>query len=114
MVFNLIGIENILINEMIENYEIFEDHTLLLIKNLISSEKFYFKNDDLNSYLWKDSFLMCFFNRIFNIIKIILALLMISNVTSIYIKITVICAPIFLTLISKKKIKKNKLKNKIL
>ena len=43
----------------------------------------------------------CMFVRLFSVLKIILGLFMVSNITAFYLKITIVCAPIFVLLMSK-------------
>lgn len=93
-----IGIENIITNEILY---LFSNSSALYIKNAKTNDKYAWSVDDLNYYYWKDGLIICLFNRFLVIIKIIVGLFMVSNITSIYIKMAMVCSPIAFLLLSK-------------
>ena len=96
--FYFIGLDNIIINEILY---IFQDNDFIFVRNIQSNDKYVWTQEDLGIYYWKENFAFCFFTRIFSIMKILLGIFMLSNITSIYIKMTIICAPVFVLIMSK-------------
>ena len=59
-------------------------------------------NEEFNYFLGNPSIFKRFYNSLINILQIIFGMFLLSNITSIYIKTTIICAPIFIMMMSKK------------
>ncbi len=69
--------------------------------NVDNKEKFYFLKDDIQNY-FNNSFFSKIYQKIVIIFKILFGLFITSNITAIYIKTTILCAPIIILLISNK------------
>lgn len=54
----------------------------------------------INSYGWNHNFFIEIILRFLNCLEILIGQFLLSNITAIYIKMTVICAPIFILMIS--------------
>lgn len=55
----------------------------------------------INSYGWNYNFFIEIIMRLLGCLQILVGQFLLSNITAIYIKMTVICAPIFILMISK-------------
>jgi len=72
----------------------------VILKNLMTDEFWFWSKDTIKSYGWQNNFFYELLVRILGVLEIILALFLVSNTTAIYIKMTIICAPIFILIIS--------------
>lgn len=68
---------------------------------MVSNEKWFWTKEQLAFYLWEENIFSNIFFRVVNGLKIIIGIALVSNVTAIYVKVTVICAPIFLIFLRK-------------
>ena len=73
----------------------------IYLKNTVSNEKWFWTKEQLAFYLWEENIFYNIFYRIVNGLKIVIGIALVSNVTAIYVKVTVICAPIFLIFLRK-------------
>jgi hypothetical protein len=88
----------LLINDVLDY---FKSTRNIYLKNQANNEKWFWTKDQLAFYFMEESLLSNIFYRIVNGLKIIMGIALVSNVTAIYIKVTVICAPIFLIFLRK-------------
>jgi len=99
IIFYFIGLDAILINEVLYTFQESASE-YLFIRNGQTNDRYVWSKDDLSFYYWEDNFFFCLFSRLLNVVKILLGLFMVSNITSIYIKMTIICAPVFVLIMS--------------
>ena len=66
-----------------------------------TDEIWFWTKDQVRSYGWKGNFFIEVLIRLAGLLEIIVGIFLISNITAIYIKMTIICAPIFILIISK-------------
>ncbi|KAL4506679.1 hypothetical protein ABPG72_000250 [Tetrahymena utriculariae] len=90
IVYYILGIEPIVINEIITNFKYSDIH----IKNILTDESWSWTVSQILSY--NQDYILNFF---YSFIRINLGLFYTSAISSLYIKISIICSPIFILLI---------------
>jgi len=91
-ILSVLNYENIMINEIIYSFKGYNRYT----KNMLTGEPWSFYNHTVNSLTVRDNIITHVFNRAFGILKLLLGIFLVSNITAIYNKMTIICAPIFI------------------
>ena len=66
------------------------------IKNVLSSEIWIWQDYEIEQYFTEQNIFIFLFTRILGLIRIGFGVFLVSNITAIYTKMTIICAPIFI------------------
>ena len=66
------------------------------MKNVLSSELWVWQDYEIEQYITEQNFFTFMVTRILGLIRIAFGLFLVSNITAIYTKMTIICAPIFI------------------
>lgn len=67
-----------------------------MLKNNLSQEYWSFTEEQVEEYTGDEEIILHFMWRFLGILKLAFGLFLVSNVTSIYNKMTIICAPVFI------------------
>jgi hypothetical protein len=86
----IIGIENIIINEIITLFQGKD----VAIKNLVTNENWFWGRADLESYY--QTSIVRLGQKVWTFFKVVFGFMLVSNITTLYIKMTIICTPIVL------------------